>query len=117
MEEFNYENCVELLNIYQYYYNSLYKKNENMFHGINENNGTNRSLEIFYDLIFSFNKGDEEQNRICEPDENTEDLNEIYGFTIDNEIVKVGGSMISLLVYINKNYDWCNKKWTIIIIK
>jgi hypothetical protein len=112
------EYYVDLLNIYQKYFNDRYNSNMNMFDNINGDDEleTNEQMEDFYDAIEKY-KEFKEKNGIEPPVVESvlidgRNVDELYGLLINDECVLVSVSLLSLIIKVS-NLDWTKINWKI----
>lgn len=108
----------EIMNIFFQYYKELYGKNNNekLFNGINdENDSTNRWLELFYEHFEKYKKQLADENVFIEDPEdiNIEDHTELYQLLVNNMQLKVSNSLLPLIEYIYDNCNWKETDWAI----
>lgn len=127
-EEYEHDDELEryskLLNFYQSFHNKYYKNNNNMFSDINKNTDTNDSLEHLYSIIEKYKRNKQKDERIVEIYEinnideiNIDDFEELYSFSIDDQIEIASGDQLTIFYYIVDNFNWNKIKWTIKKIK
>jgi hypothetical protein len=107
----------DIINKYIEYYKKAYpdKNVKNMFENINydDETSTNHIMEMFYTEILKFNKIDNNVY-INGEDFDKNKHEDLYGLKIDNTIICVSFSIISLIIeIINNDY----KEWFIIHLK
>jgi hypothetical protein len=116
---------VDLLNIFNKYYNILFHKPDlHMFEGVDEDDvtSTNRCLELLYGEMYKYNENDKagngELNEIYEPtDIDAKKYDELYVININNKASKVTPSLFSAITYIAHLEGWINTNWSIVNLK
>jgi hypothetical protein len=98
---------------------------------ININNcdefSTNREMEFVYEIIYKYNINLGKDSKLCdiyEPENikyylNDDDYTELYGLSLNGQIIKVCPSLFGIITYIAHEIDWKNIdiSWTIIPLK
>ena len=118
-----YENFINLINIFTCYYKQLYETNQDftMFDNIDyeKNDSTNRCMEFLYEEIFKFKISNEnDKETLYSPDCNLkmEDCKELYTLYIENEPKYLCKYLLPILQHLSI-INWLNIKWSIIPIK
>ena len=119
-----YEPYVDIFNIYNVYYKTLFKKTHNstLFDDIDDDTSTNRQLENFHDAIFKYKSApsaryielyDPAEYRIKYLQDNPV-LPEHYPFYLCRiqSTEKVSHNLLTILIYI-ASFDWHNTEWSI----
>ncbi len=122
----NEQRYVDIINIFHAYYKRINKieNNEHMFHEYDYDmpTSTNKSSEFFYDHMFIYRQGVKNNPDLVKLyDENDIDnlnYDNIYTLMIDLDIVKVSGSLFSIIHYLaNMINPWYSYNWSIIDLK
>lgn len=117
-------NVVDILNIFNVYYKTLFVQNpeNSLFDGVEGDTSTNRAMEKLYEEIYRYKTTSETRfKELFDPEQyrkkylvNDPKLPEDYPFYL----VQISGqqkvchSLITVLFYIS-NFDWCNTEWSI----
>lgn len=126
VSELEHNYYVDLINIFLIYYKTKFNKsgNEHMFAGIdvNDETSTNRSTEMFYELLCDYKKKEKTDKKfvdVYEPDKiDDEKFTDIYALLIDGVITNVSPSLLSLMINLAENKKgFVNINWKIIKIK
>ena len=117
---------VKIMNNFMLYYKKKYpdEPNKSMLHDIKMEKieSTNHKLELFYELLHTYNNDTIEDKKIITNEEfkvykknNTNIVNEYFGLCINDNIVAISKSIFSLLLDFTTNYENIkNDNWTII---
>jgi len=117
---------VKIMNNFMLYYKKKYpdQSNKSMLHDIKMEKieSTNHKLELFYELLHTYNNDTIEDKKIITNEEfkiykknNINNVNEYFGLYINDNIVAISKSVFSLLLDFTTNYENIkNDNWTII---
>lgn len=111
-------NYDKIINIYIEYYRKIYK-NENiktMFDNIDYNNPscTNHIMEMFYTDILKHNKIENDVYLEVDDIDDINNIDELYGLKIEDNLKYISQSVISLIhIIVDNNY----KNWIIFNLK
>ena len=121
---------VDCMNICHIYFKNLFRKeNENMFTNIDDKDeySTNREMEFVYETMYKYNINLANNTKLCdiyEPNKindylNKDEYDELYGLSLNNQIIKVCPSLFGIITYIAHQIDWKNEDiiWAIIPLK
>jgi hypothetical protein len=115
---------VNMSNIYLSYFKNLYNKKQSykLFDELNDNDdeSTNRCMELFYEDMLKFESSDDpEKNDLFPSDSDEIDINEcddLYALYIDNKHVYSCKFIMPIIKQLAMN-DWDTKNWTIVPLK
>jgi hypothetical protein len=114
---------VEIINIFNIYYKSLYNTElkEHLFNNINieDDTDTNRQMELLYEFMDEYKVNENKNKELIELydlDNFNIKCDKLYGLIIDSEIIKVSPSIFSLFIYLQQE-EWININWKIMILK
>jgi hypothetical protein len=127
-EDLNDNKHVDCLNIHQLYFKNLHNRDndEHMLYDIdvNKQNGTNRSLELFYESLHEYKTKLNSDPEFCDIYDATQlQHNKMDNFTsmfvlkIDGTYYKLSPSIFALITYVAHYIDWKNVNWHIISLK
>lgn len=109
---------MNLINVFIKHYNTCNGTKINMFHGIDIFEDTNDMMEEFYEHINDYKESDDDNKQLFSPDEITvDDFEQLFGLTVNDNIICICSLMIPILEYIVKEIDWVKINWKIIPLK
>lgn len=119
-EEIEFNNYVDILNIFNCYYKQLNEKKQNatLFDNIDyeKEESTNKCLEFLYQEILKYNSSnDENKDLLYEVDDkeiNIDQWDEMYVLYIDNEQKYTSKFLLPLLQYV-ATIEWTKTNWNI----
>lgn len=111
---------VDILNIYIKYYNTYYSRQEHLFSGIDPEDvtSTNIQMEKLYEHIHTYQHSDISKRKLLDISTiKIDEYDELYGFMVNEKIIKICPILFPILEYIAKNVNWKELNWKIIQIK